>query len=95
MVGDEPAFGAAVENCDATGATRLALEVEVDSRLDVGLLEEEAAMVESVVGLAGMAALLELGLATGTTTTVDTPDAVTVVPASVDPRITRVGAGED
>ena len=93
-MGDEPALGAAVENWDATGATRLALELEVDSRLDVGLLGE-AAMVERVVGLAGIAALLELGLAMGTTTTVDTPDAVTVVPASVDPRMTTVAVGED
>ena len=67
------------------------------SRLDVGLLEEEAAaaMVESVVGVAGTAALLELALATGTTTMVDTPDAVTVVAAFVDPRTTTVGVGED
>ena len=84
----------AVENCDATGATRLALELDGDSRLEVELLGE-AAMVESVVGVAGTAALLELALATGTTTTVDTPDAVTVVPAFVDPRMMMVGTGED
>ena len=77
-------MAAAVDTSEATGAAGLELGLDA---------------VESVEGLTGMAALLELALAagldwTGTITTVDTPEAVTVVPALVEPMTTTVGVGD-